>query len=199
MFYSASKNTWYDPQYRSAYEERGAWPTDAVEYDMSVFNEMVVHRYVDQDMQPDANGIPILVSKSGLTLDQVKTDAYSTIDFQAGEARKKYITDVAGQSETYFLKADDARAYKVAGYPVANIALYLFVRAEARSIYGETPTEAQYQLACDYIIETQHAWLQPAADIEEHRRTGKEAVKSATTATDVNTAKGAAISALQAL
>lgn len=132
-------------------------------------------------------------------LAQTQATANSAIDAQSGATRLKYITDVAGQSETYLAKSSDATAYKAALYPVASIASYPMVQAEAKALYGATPTAAQFQAAADGIIATQAQWLQLAAAIEQARRAGKIAVNAATTNAGAQAAQQAAITALQAL
>lgn len=133
------------------------------------------------------------------TLAQSRVAAHLTIDAQAGATRRKYITDATGQDATYLQKAADATAYIAAGYPSAAIAAYPMVRAEARAIYGSSPSAIQYQLAADYIIATQTAFAQKGADIEEARRGGKIAVSNAQTVADAQAAQAAAIAALVAL
>lgn len=129
------------------------------------------------------------IRRPSSTIAESKAAAYLAIDRASGIVRSRYITDVAGQSETYLLKAGDANRYASAGYPVADIAAYPMVRAEAKALYGETPTDAQYRAACDYIGETQKVWLLLAADIEERRRRGKEAVKAITVGVDATNAQ----------
>lgn len=127
--------------------------------------------------------------------------ANAAIDNQAGLTRLKYITDVAGQSETYLSKATDAINYKAAAYPFASIASYPMVQAEGKAIYGATPTPtaAQYQAAADGILTQQAQWIQLAAAIEQQRRAGKIAVGAASTVAAVQAAQQAAIAALAAL
>jgi hypothetical protein len=134
-----------------------------------------------------------------LTLVCAKSDAHVAIDAQAGKTRRKYITDATGQDATYLQKAMDATAYIAAGYPSAAITSYPMVRSESRAMYGSNPTAAQYQLAADYIIATQTAFVQKGADIEEVRRGGKIAVDNAQTVADVQAAQTAAIAALVVL
>lgn len=133
------------------------------------------------------------------TLAQVQAMANAAIDAQAGATRLKYITDVAGQSETYLSKANDAAAYKAAGYPSAAISNYPMVQAEAKALNGATPTVAQYQAAADGILTQQEQWIALAAAIEQQRRGGKIAVGNATTVAGIQAAQQAAIAALQAL
>ena len=118
-----------------------------------------------------------------ITIDDIKRDAYSAIDSAAGQTRLKYITHVAGQSETYQLKADDAREFKAAGYPDASINNYPMVKAEAEAT-GET-----YRQAAETIRITEVNWKSLAAMIEKARRSGKINVSKATTEEDINTIK----------
>jgi len=133
------------------------------------------------------------------TLVQAQRSANTAIDAQAGATRLKYITDVAGQSETYLAKTKDAAAYKAAAYPFASIASYPMTQAEGKAVYGSAPTAAQYQAGADYIIATEGQWVALAASIEQQRRAGKIAVNAATTNAGAQAAQQAAITALQAL
>lgn len=133
------------------------------------------------------------------TLAQAKEQANGYIDAKAGEIRKKYITDVAGQAETYLLKSSDARAYKAAGYPAEQISDYPMVEAEAFALYGLSPTAGQIESATDIILSTQSQWIRLAANIERARRAGKEGVQRAANNADIDTAKQVAIAALSLL
>lgn len=149
----------------------------------------------------DANGVLTITAGTAPapSLTQTRTDAGNAIDAEAGHARAKYITTVAGQSETYMAKAADATAYKAAGYPFASLASYVWVQAEAVAINGATPTAAQAQAAADSILAAQSAWIALGAQIEQARRAGGVAVAAATTVAAVQSAEAAAIAALQAL
>lgn len=133
------------------------------------------------------------------TLAQAKEQAYNYIDAKAGEVRKKYITDVPGQAETYLLKSSDAKVYKTAGYPYAQISDYPMVEAEAMALYGSTPTADQTKSATDIILSTQSQWVMLAANIERVRRSGKEAVQKASNIAEIDTAKQVAIADLSLL
>lgn len=61
MYYSALQNTWYDPDFRAAYESSGSWPADAVECPREVFDAVVTYRPIDKVMVADANGKPVLI------------------------------------------------------------------------------------------------------------------------------------------
>lgn len=128
-----------------------------------------------------------------------QNNALLAIDIQAGNTRLKYITDVPGQADTYIQKAADAAAYKTAGYPLASLASYPWVQAEAIAINGATPTSAQAQAAADSILTTQTAWIAKGTAIERERRIGKIAVAAATTIAAINAAMNTAITILQAL
>lgn len=132
-------------------------------------------------------------------LASAKSKAYDAIDSQAGTTRAKYITTVAGQSETYMSKATDAAAYKAASYPFANIANYPWVQAEAIALNGATPTAAQTQAAADGILAAQAAWITLGAKIEQARRAGAVAVAAAGTVAAVQSAQAAAVASLGAL
>jgi len=140
-----------------------------------------------------------IISITPKPLDQVQATALTAIDAQAGATRLKYITDVAGQSETYLAKTKCAIAYKAAAYPVLSIASYPMTQAEGKAVYGSAPTAAQYQAVADYIIATETQWVTLAAAIEQQRRAGKIAVNAASTNAGAQAAQQAAVTALQAL
>lgn len=134
-----------------------------------------------------------------LNLSALQNSAYAAIDNAAGVTRAKYITDVAGQAETYIIKAQDAAAYKAASYPSASINSYPMVKAEAIAISGASPTATQYQSAADGILATQASWIAVAASIEQARRAGKISVGAATDYASTISARDAAIVSLAAL
>lgn len=133
------------------------------------------------------------------SLADAKDSAAAAIDTQAGATRSKYITTTSGQSETYISKANDAAAYKAAGYPFASVANYPWVQAEAKAINGAAPTAAQAQAAADGILSAQAAWITLGAAIEQARRAGGVAVAAASTVAAVQAAEVAAIAALAAM
>ena len=63
MFYSALKNTWFDPSSRAEYEASGCWPDDAVEYPNAVFEAIVCRPPAGMVMVPDENGHPSLIER----------------------------------------------------------------------------------------------------------------------------------------
>ena len=60
-FYSATQNTFFPTSLRSDYEASGTWPSDGVEVNDEVFNEMVSCRSADKMVKPDSKGYPVLV------------------------------------------------------------------------------------------------------------------------------------------
>lgn len=71
MFYSVSKNTWFDPDFRTDYELSGQWPSDAKEFSLEIYHQTVSHRPADKVMVPDVNGDPVIVDKTLLFADLV--------------------------------------------------------------------------------------------------------------------------------
>ncbi|MGZ5029019.1 MAG: hypothetical protein ACXWAT_00960 [Methylobacter sp.] len=198
MYFSNSTKGFYPAGMLGDYEAAGSFPVDAKSIDLATESTLRASIQSGDTITVDASGF-VITPKPPTPLVDVQSAAYESIDYQAGITRKKYITDVAGQSETYLLKANDAQAYKAAAYPSASIASYPMVQAEAIALYGATPTAAQFQSAADYIINTQGQWLQMAAKIEQQRRAGKISVGAATTNAGVASAEQAALAALAAL
>lgn len=124
--------------------------------------------------------------------------ACADIDACAAEARKRYVTAVAGQEMTYLVKAQQAQAYKAAGYPAASIASYPFVQAKAQAM-NVNPGAIDYQVAADLILATQASWITLGAQMELAREKGKADVRAATTTNAIAAARDAAVSALNAL
>jgi hypothetical protein len=124
------------------------------------------------------------------SLAEQRARANARIDEQAGIVRRRYITAVTGQESTYLVKERQAEAYKRAGYAGAVPAL---VQAEADA------TVQTAQQACDAILAERDLWIAKAAQIERERRKGKLAVAAATTQAGIETARDAALAALEAL
>lgn len=112
-------------------------------------------------------------------LSAVKARALAAIDEAAGKVRVKYITDIPGQEATYLAKAQQAKAYKDAGY-TGDVPP--FIAAEAQ--YGLTA-----QQVADRVLLLEAQWqgvIGPA--IEGARVGGKDAVNAAVTTQEVETA-----------
>jgi len=124
-----------------------------------------------------------------------KKAAKASVDAAAGAASTKYITVGDGQEGRYQLKAQQADAYKAAGYP-ADTSPYPMVQAEADA------TGASPQAACDNIISIRDQWVTVAAKIEKERIAGKLAIDTlpaAATLSDIKAARDAATTALDGI
>lgn len=133
-----------------------------------------------------------------LSLADKKMYAIKTIEAVAETARRRYITDGAGQAMTYQEKGEEAADYVAAGYPAATgspptYAGYPFIQAEVEAT-GKTSTQA-----ADDIIAQKSVWIAVGATIEKERVGGKKAVNEATTNQGVTTARDNAVSALDAI
>jgi len=204
--------------------EPGAYiePADSTETQppSAAANEVAVYANGAWALQPDYRGLTIYDQATGSTqevteigaiptgfaltpplptLDQARTSGQAVIDMHAGSARTRYITTVPGQSETYAAKAADAANYKAAGYPVANLANYPWVQAEAQAINGAAPTASQAQAAADSILAAQAAWAAVGVKIEQQRRAANTAIQAAGTLADVDSAVTAGAAALDAI
>lgn len=128
------------------------------------------------------------------TLDELKTAAKHLVDNEAAMARVKYTTGIVHQGAVYILKADQAQAFKDAGYPSGSIDDYPWIKEEADGL-GDT-----YQDTADGILAMRAQWadvLGPA--IERQRLLGKKNVDDAVDEAGVDSARDAAITALQAI
>ena len=89
--------------------------------------------------------------------------------------------DVIGNKTTEYLKAaEDARAFKAAGYPENDVPDYVQSWADAKLWTARQ--------ACDDIIAQEVAWQLAAKLIRDYRLKAKEAVKRATTIEEIETA-----------
>jgi len=122
----------------------------------------------------------------------LKATARAIIDNEAGIKRNIYITSVPGQEATYIYKAQQCQAFKDAGYP-GDVTPYPLVEAE-RDATGDTA-----QVAADAILAEEAAWMVLAKQIEKERRGGKIAVDAAVDVAGIDSARDAAIAAIQAI
>jgi len=125
--------------------------------------------------------------------DQCKLD----VDLSAGEARKRYITDIAGQSATYLRKEKHAEKFRDAGYPEADIALpqYRYIKAEVDAREGAmTPTQA-----ADYILGKADMWDQLNEIIESERIKAKIKIDAAASVQDAISERDSAIALLDSI
>lgn len=132
-----------------------------------------------------------LVWQDSRSIEQAKAHAALTIDETAGKARLRYITDVPGQQAVYLLKAEQARAYREAGYTGA-VPPYIVAEADA--------IDDSAQVAADNILMLASLWSdQLSPEIERLRIGGKRLVSSATTKEEVQSTLDSTLSSLEAI
>lgn len=127
-----------------------------------------------------------------IDIPSVQVAAKNKIDIAAERARQRHITPGDGQSMTYRIKAEEARAYKDAGYP-ADMTEYPFVDAEAAAT-GETATAT-----ADAVIAQEDAWKAIGASIEGARLGGKKDVDDAADVSSIESVRDSAIAVLDAI
>lgn len=193
MFYSKTTGGFYTAEIHGS-----NIPVDAVEITNADHAALLAAQSAGKRIEPDINGYPVAVDPPPPTLAEAQAAALAAIDAEAGAARARYITVAQGQDATYLSKAEDARAYKSAGYPAANVADYPYVQAEAEAVHGPAPTAAQVQAVTDNILAIAAAWAVKGAAIERARISGKLAVSAAVDVAGVETARAAAVAELGA-
>lgn len=134
------------------------------------------------------------------TIRKARYLAAGSIDAAAGQARRRYITDVPGQEAVYLVKLQEAQAYAAAHALDSGAAVPPYIGAEATAI-GETAiTVATTVIA---LASYWNGTVGPA--IEGARLGGKAAVAAATGADEAATlaaieaARVAAISTLDGI
>lgn len=128
----------------------------------------------------------------GLALLQLR--AHRLVDAVAGEARRRYITDVPGQQAVYVRKLEQAQQYLVAYALDAQASAPPYIAAEAAAL-GVSAFHLATQVMS--IAEFWDDTLSPA--IEAARISGKAAVSAAESPEAVESARDAAIAALNAI
>ena len=121
--------------------------------------------------------------------------ALLAVDEAAGEARRRYITDVSGQEAVYITKLGEAQAY-IAGIvddvPTVAAGPYIAAEAAVRGITHREQAELVAGLAAQW-----NGVLGPA--IEAARMAGKLAVEAAETIEAIEAARDAAVATLNAI
>jgi len=119
-----------------------------------------------------------------------RTEMLNHIDAKAGFVRTKFITVAPGQEATYILKAQQARAFALAGFvgPIPGL-----VAAEMAA------TGKDAQTVTTQIQAEESQWAQLAGGIENIRRSGKVAVMSAASDEEATAGFELTIAALAAL
>jgi hypothetical protein len=121
------------------------------------------------------------------TLQEASEAALRDIDLAAGQARMRYITEVPGQQATYLTKAEQATAFKAAGFK-GEAPSYVKVEAQA--------TGLTLQQAAETILATKAEWDTVGPRIEYLRRSGKIAVAAAQKVEDIETTARKTLAAL---
>jgi hypothetical protein len=128
------------------------------------------------------------------SLAMLRVHAHRAIDAAAGDARLKYITDVAGQQAVYLVKLEQARAYIAAHALDAQAPVPPYIAAEAAAV-GMTALDVAQE-----VVELATSWNDIAGPaIEGARLGGKAAVQAADDEAAINAARDAAIAALAAI
>lgn len=121
--------------------------------------------------------VPLVVPP---TLDELRAAGLERVDYLAGKARLRYITDVPGQAETYQTKAAQAREWAATGY--AGDAPP-FVRAEADR-KGIDPV-----LLAQQIVQLADQWANvKGPEIEAARLYWKGVIEQAQSKEEINAA-----------
>lgn len=105
---------------------------------------------------------------------QLKKDEINT---SAGNARKKYITDIPGQESTYQFKLQEAQLYVETQNPIDINFPFLYAEASACKI--------SISDLANSILQIWTMWKQIAADIEATRRGAMIEIDTATTVDEV--------------
>lgn len=137
---------------------------------------------------------------TAISINALRFYAQRDIDRAAGDARLRYITDVAGQQAVYLTKMAEAKAYLTAYALDSQAIAPPHIAAEATAT-GATPLAVAQEVAGLGALWTEG--LSPA--IEAARIGGKRAVAAATGEDDdaiaaaIEAARVAAIAALEAI
>jgi hypothetical protein len=119
-----------------------------------------------------------------------RREALLMIDMAAGQARQRYITEVAGQQAVYTVKLAEARAFLLEPSGVAGPHL----TAEAMALGTSVSV-----LAAEVVAQGAH-WLDVISpSIEAHRRGAKARVAAAGSAGDIEVCLAEALAALAAV
>ena len=124
----------------------------------------------------------------------MRAAARTDVDAAAGQARLRYITDVAGQQAVYLIKREEATAYLAAVPGDAQAPVPGHIEAEALATGAEPPAVAQ---AVADLAAYWNVALSPP--IEGARLGAKATIDAAADAEAVAAARDAGIAALGAL
>lgn len=155
-----------------------------------------VDQVAELNSQPDSNNVLQWTTRAltSAEVTQHKTSLINEVNTAAENARNRYITPGSGQAMTYQEKVSEARAYQTATNPTATD--YPVLNAEA------TATGNTISAQATAVLSTYSQWKQLAAQIEGERQSGNakiQATSGTTAVADAQTAKDAAVKALDAI
>lgn len=122
----------------------------------------------------------------------LRASAAASIVTAVSAARTRYAGDAALQAGIYDIKAQEADAYVALGRP-ADTSAFPVLTASATANGRTVSAQA------DAVRARRDAWLQIAAQTEGLREAGLNAVRNATTAEDIETARAAYVEQLAAV
>lgn len=126
-----------------------------------------------------------------VSLQDLKAKAAARVDYLAGQARLRYITDVPGQAETYQAKATEAKEWSTLGFTGEPPP---FIRAEA-SRRGVTPSALAQE-----ILDLATLWsTEKGPEIEAARIYWKSTTRAAQTEAELDTTLASAEAELETL
>lgn len=138
------------------------------------------------EVEPD----DALDEKPAQAFELVKSAAKREVDYCAGLARLRYITDIPGQQGVYLIKAQQAKAFRDAGYKGDVPA---FIQAECDS------TRRSAAAVADGILQLESAWVGFIGPAIEGARIGaKAAIEAAATEESVQAILQQALATLNA-
>lgn len=179
MFYSATENKWFAPEFRADYEANGAWPGDAVEHPREIYDATVSNRPVDKVMMPDSHGNPVLVDPSPTLV--TAAVLCSQID-QAADTARRAVAGDALRAVEYANAATEAKAYADANYQGAVPPM-----VAAWAINGRNA-----QQAADNILAEAAQYNAALVQLRTVRLNAKELIRSAMAAGNVEQAQNIA-------
>lgn len=160
-----------------------------------------ITQYIITDTKPSAqsqrveNGIivdiPVIVPTEAELLEKAKTKAIQRINSACGKKRQNYITDITGQELIYSAKETEAKAYLASDPEPTDLTDYPFIASEIG-----TTAETAYGVA-QVISNLAAAWRVIGSGIESVRVFRNEAVRQATTESEVTAQYEAALADLE--
>jgi hypothetical protein len=80
MFYSASRNGFFDDSDREKFEANNNWPQDAAKIPDELYDVVCRNRPVGKVVIPDMNGFPVLIDAVRITREQLLSEYEAALD-----------------------------------------------------------------------------------------------------------------------